>query len=194
MGRNPSKSVGPDKPVERVSWLAAIQYCNMRSPKEGLKPCYDLKAQPPAVRFQRRRLPAAHRGRMGICLPGGHHHAMVRSATIRPSWRKYAWFKGNADKTTHPVKQKQPNPWGLYDMYGNVAQWCNDFYQRRLRTAGRGQGPARAGLGHRAGDARRQFRQRRRRLPLVGQAEPNARLRRHLFRIRDLRLPLRPQS
>src|SRR5258707_13257139 len=42
---------------------------------------------------------------------------------------EYAWFAGNSKDVAHPVAKKKPNPWGLYDIYGNVAEWCLDHYK-----------------------------------------------------------------
>ena len=125
LGRNPAKFVGPDQPVERVNWLAAIQYCNMRSSRDDLRPCYDLKTQ--ACEF------AAD----GYRLPTEAEWEYACRAATATRWSygdqagdlgKHAWFKANSGKGTHPVGQKPPNPWGLCDLHGNVAEWCHDFY------------------------------------------------------------------
>lgn len=126
MEKNPSKSKGVDKPVEQVDWYQATLFCNMRSLKEGRRPCYDAKTLACDFTANGYRLPteaeweyacrAGSRGKYSF----GEEAAKLKSV---------AWFKDNAGQTTHPVGQKAPNAWGLYDMYGNVAEWCHDFYR-----------------------------------------------------------------
>jgi formylglycine-generating enzyme required for sulfatase activity len=116
----------PRKPVEQVRWRDAKQYCNERSVLEGLKPCYNEKTMDWECDFSAGgyRLPteaeweyACHAGTDGAYDFGS-----------ADKLRQYAWFADNADAKTHPVGQKKPNNWGLYDMYGNVSQWCEDVY------------------------------------------------------------------
>ena len=131
MGKNPSKFAATESPVERLSWYAATQYANMRSLREGLTPCYDPETLQCDFAADGYRLPTEAEWEFA-CRAGTTTRWSFGSD--KATLGKHAWFKENAGKTTHPIGQKSPNPWGLYDMHGNVAEWCNDFY-------GEGYGP-----------------------------------------------------
>ena len=125
MGTNPAKFKAPDKPVERISWLAAAKYCNMRSLKEGLRPCYDLGTMVCDFEADGYRLPTE----------GEWEYACRAGSTTDYSFgndpaflRESGWYKDNSGETTNRVGHKRPNAWGLLDMHGNVSEWCNDFY------------------------------------------------------------------
>jgi len=140
--QNPSKSKAPDKPVEQVDWYHAVLYCNMRSLKEGLKPCYDPKTLACDFEANGYRLPTEAEWEYA-CRAGTQTRYSFGSDAAK--LRASAWFKANADQTTHPVGQKVPNPWGLFDMHGNVAEWCHDVYREtyyQKNEANNPRGPA----------------------------------------------------
>ncbi len=138
MEQNPSKRKAPDGPVEQVDWYHAALYCNMRSLKEGLKRCYDAKTLACDFEADGYRLPTeaeweyACRAGTQTRFSCGDDPAKVRNC---------AWFKANASQMPHPVGQKAPNPWGLYDMHGNVAEWCQDVYSESYYQKKEGNDP-----------------------------------------------------
>lgn len=141
MGHNPSKLQGDDKPVEMVNWCEAIIYCNILSTMQNLTPCYsigsvtDLRTFDASSPVWKRiscnfmangyRLPteaewefAARGGKK--CDP----YQFSGSSDIN----KVAWYGENSDITTHIVGTKAPNSLGLFDMCGNVMEWCWDYF------------------------------------------------------------------
>ena len=127
MGVNPSHfKVSDDLPVEMVSWLKAVTFCNELSQKEGRTPCYRVDGEKvTVVAGNGYRLPTeaeweyACRAGSTSRFPFGDNEADVG---------EFAWNRGNSTSKTHPVGQKRPNRWGLYDMLGNVWEWCQDGY------------------------------------------------------------------
>ncbi|MDR3358276.1 MAG: formylglycine-generating enzyme family protein [Desulfovibrio sp.] len=117
MGNNPSRFKGRDNPVERVSWKDTQEFIKRLNQKEG---------------HNRYRLPTE--AEWEYAARGGTDAMfffMKRPETREEAERQldaYAWFKTNSGETTHPVGRKKPNPYGLYDMYGNVLEWVRDRY------------------------------------------------------------------
>ena len=136
--KNPSKSKGPARPVEQVDWYHAVLYCNLRSLKEGLKPCYDAKNLACDFGADGYRLPTEAEWEYA-CRAGTQSKYSFGNdpAKLRTS----AWFSENASQTTHPVGLKSPNPWSLYDLHGNVAEWCQDIYSERYYQQSPSQDP-----------------------------------------------------
>jgi formylglycine-generating enzyme required for sulfatase activity len=126
MGANPSRWKGSNNPVEQIRWSDAVKFCNQRSRLENLQPCYDLKTWKCDFAANGYRLPTE-----------AEWEYAARAGTSTPYFfgdnpselGKYAWFDGNAGGRPRPVGQKSPNAWGLYDICGDVWEWCNDFYK-----------------------------------------------------------------
>ena len=116
----------PKKPVERVRWRDAKQYCNERSLLEGLKPCYNEKTLDWDCDYSANgyRLPTEAEWEYACRAGTDGLYDFGSADKLRP----YAWFADNADQKTHPAGQKKPNRWGLHDLYGNVSEWCEDVY------------------------------------------------------------------
>ncbi len=125
---SPSTFNGNKKPVETVSWKDAVIFCNLLSGKAGLQPCYDWNNHSEEITFDAKadgyRLPTEAEWEYA-CKAGT---TAMRYGEID----SIAWFKGNAEGMTHEVGMKAPNAWGLYDMLGNVWEWCSDIYDEKV--------------------------------------------------------------
>ena len=109
MGVNPSYFKGANNPVENVSWHDANVFCERLSKATGRKYMLPTEAQ----------WEYACRAGTETKYNTGDNESDIAEA---------GWYKDNSNGTTHPIGQKKPNAWKLYDMHGNVWEWCNDWY------------------------------------------------------------------
>jgi acetoin utilization deacetylase AcuC-like enzyme/formylglycine-generating enzyme required for sulfatase activity len=134
---NPSRFKGPSLPVEMIPWTKAALFCNVRSRAEHLEPCYNEDTAECDFSKNGYRLPTEAEWEYA-CRAGTKGDTSYGSSSRSADC---AWYAENSGKKTHPVAQKQPNPWGLYDMHGNVAEWCNDVYAKDAYKAAEASNP-----------------------------------------------------
>jgi formylglycine-generating enzyme required for sulfatase activity len=122
-----------DRPVNKVSWLDAVAFCNELSKREGLDLCYQIAGE--EVSWDR--TVDGYR----LLTEAEWEYACRAGSTTRFSFGDderqlddHAWFGKNSGGDPQPVGQKRANAWGLYDMHGNVYEWCWDWYGAYARV------------------------------------------------------------
>jgi len=122
-GSWPAARVDPECPVENISWIDAVRFCNLASIAHGLVAAYEIDSDAFDARFT---------GTDGYRLPTeAEWEYACRAGTSAPRYgplEDIAWFSGNSRGRHHPVAEKAQNDWGLHDMLGNVWEWCFDRY------------------------------------------------------------------
>ncbi len=130
IGSNPSVFSGNDNnPVEAVNWFEAVQFCNLLSKKEGLQQCYTSQSGGAIwdCDFTKNGYRLPTEAEWEYACRAGTSTDYYSGSTWKDLDRA-GWFARNAMQSTQPVGQKVPNNFGLYDMHGDVWEWCWDWY------------------------------------------------------------------
>ena len=141
-GENPSEFKGNRLPVENVNWFDAIKFCNKLSERQGLSPCYSVNNSTDTsiwadysdndVQWNKNadgwRLPTESEWEFAA------QENSLYTFSDGDILKDVCWYYPNSNKHTHEVATKKPNSIGLYDMTGNVWEWCWDKYGKHYRV------------------------------------------------------------
>ncbi|MCY2987715.1 MAG: SUMF1/EgtB/PvdO family nonheme iron enzyme, partial [Planctomycetota bacterium] len=114
VGSNPSHFKGESLPVEDVSWADAVEFCKRLSEEFEERAAWRTYRLPTEAEWE--------------CACRAGSTSKYSFGDSEDELGTYAWYGKNSGNTTHPVGAKQANVWGLYDMHGNVWEWCADGY------------------------------------------------------------------
>jgi formylglycine-generating enzyme required for sulfatase activity len=129
MEKNPSYFKGDYLPVESVSWYDAVEYCNKRSLKEGLTPAYQGAGETTVCDFTASGYRLPTEAEWEYAARGGNRAPPSLVYTDVQDVNDIGWFTMNSGMKSQPVRTKRPNGLGLYDMNGNISEWCWDWYE-----------------------------------------------------------------
>jgi len=125
----PSRFKGNELPVETITWFDAVRFCNELSKEFNLEQAYRIDGE--KVQWNQKssgfRLPTEAEWEYA-CRAGST--TRFACGDLESSLGTMGWFEENSGGNTHPVGQKEPNAWGLFDMHGNVWEWVWDWHAR----------------------------------------------------------------
>ena len=122
------------QPVIHVDWNDAVAYCNWLSEKDGLFPCYSGKGEMVECDFSANGYRLPTEAEWEYAARGGQNsQGFLYAGSDNPD--EVAWYANNSNDKLHPVGEKEPNELGLYDMCGNMFEWCWDWYDQNYYAA-----------------------------------------------------------